>query len=107
MIDDEDFAELVVLVNRATRHFRGRVDHFQKWIDEEFRNRFRMSKPVVRYVLNKISHSITSRTFRNHALSPAQMLFATLRFLATGSMLYVIGDLNGIDKATSSRVITR
>lgn len=35
------------------------------------------------------------------------MVLVTLRFLATGSMLRVIGDLNGIDKATVSRLLRK
>lgn len=43
--------------------------------------------------------------FRSHALSAEDMVFVTLRFLASGSILHVIGDLGGIDKSTASRCI--
>lgn len=42
---------------------------------------------------------------RSSALSADDMIFATLHFLATGSILRVVGDLGGIDKSTASRAI--
>lgn len=45
--------------------------------------------------------------FRNTALTPAEMVLITLRFLATGSFLQIIGDFSGIDKSTASRVISK
>ncbi|KAJ8928628.1 hypothetical protein NQ314_018780 [Rhamnusium bicolor] len=44
---------------------------------------------------------------RNTALTPVEMVLVTLRFLATGSILQIIGDFNGIDKSTASRVISK
>lgn len=35
------------------------------------------------------------------------MVLGTLRYLATGSILQVIGDVNGFDKSTASRVIAK
>lgn len=35
------------------------------------------------------------------------MVLVTLRFLATGSILQIIGDFNGVDKSTASRVISK
>lgn len=43
--------------------------------------------------------------FRNHALTPEDMVFLTLRFLATGCFLQVTGDFCGVDKSTASRVV--
>ncbi|CAH2020872.1 unnamed protein product [Acanthoscelides obtectus] len=40
---------------------------------------------------------------RNHALTPDDMVFVTLRYLATGSFLQVIGDVQG----TASRVVVK
>lgn len=44
---------------------------------------------------------------RNTALTPSEMVLVTLRFLATGSILQIIGDFNGIDKSTVSRTVTK
>lgn len=43
--------------------------------------------------------------FRNNAVSPEDQILVTLRFLATGSFLQVLGDFVGIDKSTASRII--
>ncbi|KAJ8972770.1 hypothetical protein NQ314_000038 [Rhamnusium bicolor] len=40
---------------------------------------------------------------KNTALTPVEMVLVTLRFLATGSILQIIGDFNGIDKSTASQ----
>lgn len=64
LTDDEDFLELVNIVRhpRAPRTFRERPDHFTKWNEVEFRNRFRLSKDIVKFVVNVISPSISSKT---------------------------------------------
>ncbi|KAJ8935682.1 hypothetical protein NQ318_016800 [Aromia moschata] len=45
----------------------------------------------------------------NHALAPyaylQDMIFTTLRFLASGSFLQVVSNTQGIDRSTASRVI--
>lgn len=62
--DDEDFIELVQQELRAPRVFRPRENHFEKWNDEEFKDRFRVSKHVAQYLIDKISHLISSPTAR-------------------------------------------
>nr|CAI5825441.1 unnamed protein product [Callosobruchus analis] len=79
--------ELLDILNRrrARKRYRERINHFEKWNDEEFRQRFRLSK--------------------NHAVSAEIMLLVTLRYLATGSFLVVVGDFVGIDKSTACRIV--
>ncbi|KAJ8929793.1 hypothetical protein NQ314_017485, partial [Rhamnusium bicolor] len=60
---------------------------------------------VVRIIIDEIRDDISSKTDRNHALSPEDMVFLTLRFLATGCFLQVTGDFCGVDKSTASRVV--
>ncbi|KAG5895549.1 hypothetical protein JTB14_010693 [Gonioctena quinquepunctata] len=102
--DDEDFGQLVRIVQND-RIFRERENHFEKWIDEEFLKRFRLSKNGARFVLNQIEHLIALPTERNHAVSPEEMLLITSRFHATGSFLQVVGDFIGIHKSTTSRIV--
>lgn len=45
--------------------------------------------------------------FRNSALTPSTMLLSTLRYLATGNILQVVGDFGGFHKSTASRVISK
>jgi hypothetical protein len=58
---------------------------------------------VVRFIIEEIHDEISSKTDKNHALSPSDMVFITLRYLATGAMGQLIGD----SKATVSRAIPK
>ncbi|KAK4882702.1 hypothetical protein RN001_006021 [Aquatica leii] len=64
LTEDEDFLELLNLnlYPRIPRVIRERPNHFVKWKDDEFKNKFRLSKPVVRYLIDKISDNIKSLT---------------------------------------------
>ncbi|KAL1492022.1 hypothetical protein ABEB36_012526 [Hypothenemus hampei] len=92
--DDEDILELVnieLFQNvRTQKVFRIRENHFQKWNDTEFFQRFRLSKNGVRFVLTYIANDIAHPTERNHALSAEMMLVFALRYYATGSFLQKI-----------------
>ncbi|KAK4880427.1 hypothetical protein RN001_008573 [Aquatica leii] len=107
LTDDEEFRELVLqdAFPRVPRQFKERPNHFTKWRNEEFLLRFRLSKLVVRYVIDKIALQITPNTNRSCALSAEEKVFNTLYFLATGTFLRVVGDTGGQDKSTISRSI--
>ncbi|KAK9679368.1 DDE superfamily endonuclease [Popillia japonica] len=62
LTDDEDFIELLNIELRIPRVFRERINHFEKWNDNEFKQRFRLSKPVVKFVIDKIAGEISSKT---------------------------------------------
>lgn len=64
--DDEDFLELFdnVAHPRAPRVYRQRPDHFNIWNDKDFKARFRLEKPAVRFIIDEISDRISSRTDR-------------------------------------------
>lgn len=64
LTDDEDMRELIDLNDgrRMRRNFRERPNHFEKWNDKEFHQRFRFSKNGVRFILNLIEENITSPT---------------------------------------------
>ncbi|KAK9745404.1 DDE superfamily endonuclease [Popillia japonica] len=105
--DDEDFIELLNIELRIPRVFHERINHFEKWNDNEFKQRFRLSKPLVKFVIDKIAGEISSKTKRNNALSPEEMVLIALRFLACESLLTILGELSGVDKSTTSRLITK
>nr|CAI5847003.1 unnamed protein product [Callosobruchus analis] len=107
LTDDDDMLELLDILNRrrARKRYRERINHFKKWNDEEFRQRFRLSKQGVLFVLENITANISHPTQRNHAVSAEIMLLVTLRYLATGSFLVVVGDFVGIDKSTACRIV--
>lgn len=64
LTDDEDFLEYadLVLRPRIPRVFRARTLHFDKWSEIEFKERFRLSKNTVKYVVDLIEENIVSVT---------------------------------------------
>lgn len=62
--EDEEFENLALLLAypRQQRIFRHRTDHFTWWRDDEFFDRFRLSKDTVRFIVNLIEDRICSRT---------------------------------------------
>lgn len=66
LTDDEDFVEFAMLVAfpRRRKMFLQRSNHFVKWRDDQFFNRFRLSKNSVYYVLDHIKERISSPTNR-------------------------------------------
>lgn len=66
LTDDEDFLELVEmeLNQRVPRIFRQRPSNFEIWRDNEFLNRFRFSKPVVQFLIEKLNNNLAPVTRR-------------------------------------------
>lgn len=60
LTDDEDFLELIEIeaFPRAPRNFRQRENHFLKWSENEFRERFRLSKGTVELIIDEIADEI-------------------------------------------------
>ncbi|CAH1395670.1 unnamed protein product [Nezara viridula] len=107
LTDDEDFLDLIALFLKEKKVFRPRVTHFLRWSDEEFFDRFRLSKETVQFILNLIKPAISNLTNRNHGVNAELMLLTTLRYYATGSFLNVCGDFSGLHKSTVSRIINK
>lgn len=66
LTDDEDFLEVIEIVRHPRRPqvYRERPNHFEKWRDHEFMQRFRISKDSVRFVVDCVSEEIASKTNR-------------------------------------------
>ncbi|XP_065200775.1 putative nuclease HARBI1 [Planococcus citri] len=107
LTSDEDFQELVykIAFPRRKKKFRHRIDHFVEWNEQEFLDRFRLSKSTVMYLVEKLKSKISSRTTRNNALTAREKVLLTLRYYATGSMIKVAADFVGVHESTASRVI--
>ncbi|XP_017478313.1 PREDICTED: uncharacterized protein LOC108368072 [Rhagoletis zephyria] len=71
------------------RQYRYRPDYLQRYDDNEFIKRFRLSKP----------------TFRYCSISPRTKLMLALRFYASGSFLITVGDFCGVSVSTASRAV--
>ncbi|CAC5426628.1 JAG1 [Mytilus coruscus] len=53
-----------------------------------------------------ISNGVRRETNRNHDLTVPQQIMVTLRFLATGSFLQVVGNTTGLHEGTVSRIVS-
>ncbi|KAJ3620693.1 hypothetical protein MTP99_004621 [Tenebrio molitor] len=105
--DDEDIINFVVNLGgiRKNPRLQIRRNHLEYWDDQEFYIRFRLSKNTVVLLLEEIRENIQHNTNWNHALTPMEMILATLRFFASGSFLIVVGDFCGVHKSTISKVV--
>ncbi|KAB0804445.1 hypothetical protein PPYR_01415 [Photinus pyralis] len=95
--DEENFVDLVE-APRNIRTFRVRPNHMEMWNNQEFINRFRISKGSVEILLQEIGQHLEHPTNQNHAVQPLHQFLITLRFYAT---------FGGIDKSTTSRIIMK
>lgn len=62
--EDDEFNHLAIMIAfpRSQRIFRPRTDHLSWWRDDEFFNRFRLSKTTVRFIVDLIGDRICSPT---------------------------------------------
>lgn len=70
---------------RRPRIFRDRGNPLDVLNDEEFRQRYRMTRPMFFELVNSVQFDLKYDTKRNHALTAAQQLMIALRFFASGS----------------------
>jgi len=89
-------------VNRRSPIFRDRIS-FDDLSDEDIRSRYRFGRSSLSQLKEKVERYLPPHTKRNHALTNEQRLMLTLRVLASGSFLEVVGDTFGVDKSTASR----
>lgn len=105
--DFESEDENIQVRSRAPRNFRLRFNNFQRWNDEEFKMRFRLSKETVAMLEERFGEVIAPKTKRNHAISAMDQILLVLRFCATGCMLQTIGDFCGIHKSTAGQIVKK
>lgn len=72
-----------------------------------FREAFRVDKPIVEDLENRIGFRIDRLTDRSHALSVREQILITLHFLGNGSFYHINGHVHGIDKGTICRTVHR
>ncbi|CAG2228481.1 HARBI1 [Mytilus edulis] len=100
-----DLALFHVPIQRKERTFRSKEELTLDYTDTELRARYRFGREGILFLSDLVRDKLTRQTNRNHALSVEQQIMVTLRFLASGSFLQVIGDTLGLDKSTVSRVV--
>lgn len=93
--------------NYRQRRLRRRENLFHKYDDDEFIERFRLSKATVLDILHLIEDDIKFTSQRNSGLTASNQLLLTLRFYATGAYQQVVGDFTGVHRSTACRSILR
>lgn len=69
--------------------------------------RYRFKSQSIHYIHNLLRPHITNITRRSHALTSHQVLCVALRFFASGSFLYDVGDAEHLSKATVCRAVRK
>ena len=93
---------------KARDYSRELEDPLNHYSEEEFRSRYRFGREGINFILELLSQEIAPSTKRSHSLSATEQVLVTLRFLASGSFLEVIGDtFLSNDKSTVSRGVRR
>ncbi len=104
-------ALIMVQPNAAFMNFGKKVREFKELntelSDVELHQRYQFRGDTIDYLCDLVREEVERSTNRNHALSVEKQVLVTLRFLASGSFLQVIGDTVGLDKSTISRTVDR
>ncbi|XP_050704623.1 putative nuclease HARBI1 isoform X1 [Eriocheir sinensis] len=80
-------------IRRRTRKFKTRRDPLEIYSEEEFLQRYRLSKQATVDLLSKIQHLLPkSASKRGLAIPPHLQLLVTLRYYVTGSLQLDMGD---------------
>lgn len=92
----------------APRTYYPRID---QWIirDSKFRHKYRLSKAVVRELVELVREPLERPTRRGYAIPVYLQVLAALRYYDTGSFQDVIGELNsvGLSQPSVSRIVRR
>ncbi|KAI1706254.1 putative nuclease HARBI1 [Ditylenchus destructor] len=96
---DEPLSQLQI---RRKRTFRPRPDITDA---VEFRMRFRLTLRQCEILLTIIGPDIQRTTLRSHALSAKEKVLCALRFYASNSFYYSVGDAEGPSKGSVHRAI--
>ena len=93
---------------KARDYYRELVDPLNHYSEEELRSRYRFGREGINFIVELLLDEIAPSTRRSHSMSTTEQVLVTLRFLASGSFLEVIGDtFLSYDKSTVSWVLRR
>jgi len=91
---------------RQERVFTDRSDPLA-FGDDYLIERYRFSGDGPKYLCRLLGPKIQHQTALSHALTVPQMVCVTLRWFASGSFHYSVGDADNLNKGTICRTITR
>ena len=93
-------------IRRRPREYRRRLSMLlDTYPDEEIRERYRFNRENIAYICELLYDDLARETMRNQALSVSAIVQAGLRFLATNSFQQVVGDVVGIRRSTTCKVV--
>lgn len=104
---DEVVDERAIVLRRAfqrERTFRDRSDPLA-FNDSYLYERYRFSRDGIAYICRLLNPYIANNTRRNRALTVPQTVCIALRFFASGTFLYTVGDAENISKASVCRSV--
>ncbi|XP_053341020.1 putative nuclease HARBI1 [Clarias gariepinus] len=104
---DEVVDEGAIVLRRAfqrERTFRDRSDPLA-FNDSYLYERYRFSRDGIAYICRLLSPHVANKTRRNRALTVPQTVCIALRFFASGTFLYTVGDAEYISKASVCRSV--
>ncbi|XP_065205515.1 putative nuclease HARBI1 [Planococcus citri] len=103
---DSDFFQMGIQVAfpRAGKVVRERSD-YKRYPDNEFLQKFRLTKTTVKFLTELIKNKISSPTTRNDATTPEQKVLLTLRYYATGSFEDAFAEFAGVHESTVEKII--
>ncbi|XP_023931601.1 putative nuclease HARBI1 [Lingula anatina] len=98
--------------NNRLQHVGGQVRReynfdYEKYTDEEFRRRYRLTKDAFQELLRLVTPMIAPHNERGNPIPADIQLLLTLRFYATGTFQMACGDLCDISQSSASRIIKR
>lgn len=103
--DDEDEDEFVIFPIHRPRWIRERAEDFESLDDRDLITRYRLTKPTVLSILEKIEHCLEYETDRSNCISPINQLLCTLQFYAIGCFQPTTGVLCGFSSSTVNRIV--
>lgn len=109
--DEEPIDEGAQIIQRAffrrppaPRVFQERTNPLEQ-SDSFLWERYRFSRQSIVYLCTLLEAHIRKVTRRSQSLTPVQSVCIALRFFASGTFLYSVGDAEGLSKATVCREV--
>ncbi|RWS00543.1 hypothetical protein B4U79_02883, partial [Dinothrombium tinctorium] len=84
-----------------------KISPLSLYSDNEFRQRYRMSKNAFEKMCSLFGKYLTFIDNRGNPTSPEMQLLIAFRFYATGDFQTVDGDLIGLSQPTISRIVSK
>ncbi|XP_022203737.1 putative nuclease HARBI1 [Nilaparvata lugens] len=103
---DEDIIEFLIMTLPNAKQYRIRLDVFNYFSDEEFKERYRFCKETVIFISEKIGVQVINDN-RGKPLDKLEQILIVLRFYTTGSFQNVVADFIKVHKSTVCRIIRR